>query len=110
MDRIAGIPFPHDHLVQTLVCACGCHRELFTDSPEAQQTNSELSLKPGYAAYLQSALDGIADMSCNVVEIRTAICVARNTFTIVSYRQEMTAVLAPARDSDGRRFSINTVF
>jgi hypothetical protein len=34
------------------------------------------------------------------VEIRTAICIARNTFTIVSYRQKMTAVLAPAGDAD----------
>jgi len=73
-------------LIHALVCACGCHRELFTDSPEAQQTDSELSLKPGNPVCLQSALDGIADVSCNVMEIWTAICAARNTFTIVSYR------------------------
>jgi hypothetical protein len=73
-------------LIYALVCACGCHRELFTDSPEAQQTNSELSLKPGGAACLKSALDGIADMSRNIVEIRTAISIAWNTFTIVAYR------------------------
>ncbi len=76
------------------------HSEFVAYGPEAQQPDAELTLQAARTACLQPALDGIADMGGNVVEIRTALLVPRNALTVIAYRQEVTAVFAPSRDGN----------
>ena len=106
---VSRIAFAHNHLIGTLVGPGRSHGDFAAHGPEAQQPDSELTLKPSRAAGFQPSLDGIADMGGDVMEIRTAILIARHAFTVISDRQEMTAVLPAPRDRDRARLRVNAV-
>src|SRR5204862_3780311 len=106
---VTRIPFTHDHLIGTVVVAGRSHGDGAAHGPEAQQPDAKFTLKPGHAVLLQPAFNGIADVRGDVVEVRTAVFIARHAIPVVSYRKKMLAVFSAARDRDGAGLRIDAV-
>ena len=83
--------------------------QLFTDRPEAKQTNPEFPLNPFCTPDLQFPLDGIADMSGHVLEIRNSFSIARDPFPIVANPEVVLAVLAASGNRDVASPGIDTI-
>src|SRR6266481_2088557 len=106
---IFGIAFAHLHLVSTTVFAGGGEQEFFADGPKAEQADAEFALHALRAIAFELALDRIADVSRNVLEIGKAFFVARNALPIVFDAEEMTPFFPAARDGDVARRGIDAV-
>jgi len=98
--RVAGVALAHGHLMGLAVGARAGERQLLAHGPEGQQADAELTLEAGYALVLEPALDGVADVRGDVLEVRRAVLVARDAVAVVGDAQVMRAVLAPAGDGD----------
>src|SRR5207245_1369065 len=76
-DLVARVALAHRHLVGALISASRHHRQCVADGPKAQESDAELALQSiGTALGLQTPLDRVADMGCDILEIGQALLVA----------------------------------
>ena len=110
VDRISGLSLFHLHLVGPAIGSCRGKEQAFAHGPEAQQTDTELSLDALGSLLLQPLLEGIADVGRHVAEVGQALLVQRNALAVVDYLEVQIAPLPSANDGDVAGPRVNAVF
>jgi hypothetical protein len=108
-DPIARIALAQMHLIDAAVGAGGRQQQLLAERPEAQEADAEFALQATRALRLQRALDRIADMRRDVLEVGLALGIPAHAFAVVPHAQVMAALLLAARDDDRLRLRIDAV-
>jgi hypothetical protein len=88
-DFVSLLALGHAHLVGALVAAGRGEKKFLAYRPETQQADAEFSLN-AFAATLgfHPALDGIADVGGNVLEVWLTLVVAGDALTVVRDAQK----------------------
>jgi hypothetical protein len=108
--REARVALAHRHLICALIRARREHRQIFADRPKAQEPDAEFALQFGAAAIgLEPPLDRVADVRGDVLEVGKAVGVARHAVAVVTDREVVLAVLAPARDRNSLGTCVDAV-
>lgn len=98
------------HLPSASASASRRKQQLLAERPETQQPDAELALQLSPALGLEPALDRIAHVRGDVVEIRLAIGIAAHAFAVVLDAQIVLALVLPARDDHRFRTGVDAVF
>ena len=110
-DLVARVPLAHRHLIGTLVGAGRGHRQCVADGPKAQESDTELALQAiAPALCLQVALDRVANVRGDVLEVRQPFVVTRDAVAVILDREVVRAILAAARDDDRSGARVDAVF
>ena len=99
-ELVTLIAFQHLHLVRVAVRTARREHKPLADRPETQQADAELALNVAGALALEGALDRVADMGGDVVEVGHALRVQPDALAIVHDTQVVLALLAAADDGD----------
>src|SRR6266852_3023077 len=97
-DAVARIAFAKLHLPGTAVVARRSQQKIFTQRPEAQETDAELTLQSLRTLRLQAPLDGVAHVGGDVVEVRLAVGVPAHALAVVLDAQIMLSLVLAAGD------------
>ena len=99
-DTVARVAFAEMHLPGAPVVSRRGQQKVFTERPEAQETDAELALQSLRALRLELSLDGIADVSSHVVKVWLAVGVPAHALAVVLDAQEMLSLVFAAGDDD----------
>src|SRR5258708_58106 len=86
------------------------YRHSFTDRPKTQKPDPKLPLKTLCSMRFQLALDRVADMSRDVLEVRNALLAFGNPFSIIYNPKVSLSRLLSPKNMNLSRLRIDTIF